>query len=230
MPFKNTNEPAPDRNRHTGSFIAGAAAVAVGAAISMLPDSAAHAETIQSLGLCGNTSADARFELAMALSESPWQISYQAGYVVAQGMAMAHPASSQVEQGSFEVTADGALRLIPRDPNGAMEVTFDWVDDELWSFDSEPSLPDGARLAPGSQPLPSLAVTDDELAVLTDCPTNSIPRLVGTGTTTMQGVAAEFVLRLLVVDLDMIYGFQEFRGSARGMTVVERRPFVMSSQ
>lgn len=226
MLYQNKNN-GPPNNRPA---LTGLAIVAAGVLMLAAPHQAARGETIQSLGLCGNTSADARLELAMALSEAPWDISYQAGYVVAQGMAMTHAASSQTEHGAFEVLENGDLLLVPQEMGRGMEVAFEWVDDETWNFDSEPSLPDGVTLAPGSQQLPSLAVTDEELAVLTDCPTNSLPRLAGTGTTTMQGVTADFVLRLLVVDLGTIYGFQEFRGTHQGMTVVERRPFIMTSQ
>lgn len=174
---------------------------------------------------CGATAVQLAAEVAPKL-EGRWAVEHNAGYVVTAGMVMPHPASNTVDFGRFELQ-DGKLVLIPEsDPSRA--VTFDWVTDERWNFDSDASLPEGARVSGVTGPLPSLAITDEDVSLLSDCPSDDLPRLVGRDTVTIDGVTMTFTLRLLMIGPDVLYGFQQVDANAAGMPVMERRTFVMS--
>lgn len=135
-----------------------------------------------------------------------------------------HGTSGTIETGHFE-TRQGDLVLVPE--GRGLEIRFDWVDGQSWTFEREPSLPQGTQLMPGMD-APKLNLGDDDLALMTGCDVNDIPRLVGETSVSMRGTVMHFTLRLLLVDFGLIYGFQEVRATARGMPVVERRPFVMT--
>lgn len=157
--------------------------------------------------------------------EGQWDAHYQAGYFVAAGMAMPHPPSDRVETGRLEAREDG-LTIVP-DSSDGMELTLHWVRDETWSIADRPTLPEGTRRMKGLKELPSPNINGEELGIVAGCELNALPRMVGEGQVTRQGVTADFTLRAIVVGPDLIYGFQEVNAVARGHHVLERRPMVM---
>lgn len=170
--------------------------------------------------LCGVTKASTLNVFAAQL-EGRWTSTFKAGYAVAGTMVIPHPAAPKPETGKFEMR-DGRLTIVPDAPDG-VDLTFDWETGVDWSFDSQPSVPGGS-----AENVPDLAINDADLSLVAGCDVNELPRLVGVGSVPIDGGSMTFVLRLIVVNTDLIYGFQQVHGIVRGQSVLERRPFVMT--
>ncbi|WP_150444412.1 hypothetical protein [Histidinibacterium aquaticum] len=161
-------------------------------------------------------------EPVAAQLEGRWTTTFNPGYVVMGSMVMPHPAAPSPETGRMERTG-GELTIVPDSPDG-IALPLEWETEVNWSFDRAPRLPDGASGAN----VPELAVDDEDLSVIAGCSVNELPRLVGTGSATMDGVTLAFTTRMIVVNPDLIFGFQQVDGVVRGQSMVERRSFVMS--
>lgn len=169
---------------------------------------------------CGVTQT-ASLDAFAELLEGGWTTDFMAGYAMAGSMILPHPAAPAPETGHFEFS-DGRLTLVPDAPGG-ISMAFDWETGVDWSFDHQPSV-SGIT----TSDLPEMSVNDEELSIIAGCDVNDLPRLVGASSVEMDGVSMTFVLRLVVVNPDLIYGFQQVHGIVRGQPVLERRPFVMS--
>lgn len=176
--------------------------------------------------LCGESRALPLEELELILP-GLYSVSLGPGYVVAGGMAIAHPAQASPQHGRIEWRG-GKLRLVPQGGPGAT-LTLDWVQGETWRFDRAPTLPEGVQTAP-NQTLPILPYDSDSLGVDAGCPIDDLPRLIGRGQVTIDGVAMDFTYRLMMLGPRQLAGFQEVRATARGMPVFERRPVSMVAQ
>ncbi|SEL49943.1 hypothetical protein [Halomonas daqiaonensis] len=171
---------------------------------------------------CGVTDASTLEEVASQL-EGKWISEAKAGYVVMGPMVMPHPAAPAPKTGRLEMR-DGRLTIVPDNPEG-IDLSLDWETGVDWSFGKQPSLPEGND----ATNVPELDIDDDELAVVAGCPVNELPRLVGVDSLMVEGTSMTYTLRLIVVDPDLIYGFQQVHGIAGGHSIVERRPIVMHS-
>ena len=125
------------------------------------------------------------------------------------------------------VEQEDGLVLIPEE--GGVVLDLEWVTDQTWRFDREPSLPEGVQVANGTD-LPILPFSSDEVGDLVGCDINELPRLVGTGSAVIDGVTMEFTYRLMLVSYKEFAGFQEVRATAHGIPVFERRPVMMILQ
>lgn len=191
------------------------------AAIGLAAGLAAPAAAQDAAAPCGVTDA-ARLDAVARGLEGAWVSDFKAGYVVMGPMVMPHGAAPAPETGRLEMR-DGRLTIVPDGADG-MDFTLDWETGVDWSFDRQPSLPGGGVAAN----VPELEIDDDDIAVLAGCPVNDLPRLVGAASLPVDGGTMTMTVRLVVVSDDLVYGFQQVHGVARGQTVVERRPFVMS--
>ena len=155
-----------------------------------------------------------------------WEAHLGAGYAIAGPTVIAHPADPDAHFGTLDKQEDG-LVLIPEE--GGVVLDLDWVTDQTWRFDREPSLPEGVQVANGTD-LPILPFSSDEVGDLVGCDINELPRLVGTGAAVIDGVTMEFTYRLMLVSYKELAGFQEVRATAHGIPVFERRPVMMILQ
>ncbi|WP_458792690.1 hypothetical protein [Yoonia sp. MH D7] len=114
------------------------------------------------------------------------------------------------------------MTIIP-DSSEGMNISFDWETGVDWSFDNQPSIPE---FAPGS--VPPMGISDSQLGAYAGCDVNDLPRLVGAASIPIEGGQMTFILRLIVVNSEMIYGFQQVHGLVNGQSMVERRPFLMT--
>ncbi len=174
----------------------------------------------QPQALCGVTDVAALDAFAVQL-EGQWETIFHPGYVVAGPLVMPHAAAPSPETGRFEIRG-GRLTLIPNSSDG-IDVSFDWETGVDWSFDNQPSIP---GIGPGK--VPDLMINDHDLGIVAECDVNDMPRLVGAESIPIQGGQMTFVLRLMVVNSDIIYGFQQVHGIVRGQSVLERRAFTMT--
>jgi hypothetical protein len=188
------------------------------AAVGLVTALAAPASAKDSETLCGVSGA-AALEAVSNHLEGEWVTEFKAGYVVAGPMVIPHGAGP-AETGRLELR-NGHLTIVPDNPEG-VDLALDWETGVDWSFDAEPSLPDGMT----ATNVPDLEIDDNELEVLTGCAVNDLPRLVGAASIMTNGVSMTFTLRLIVVNQDLLYGFQQVHGVARGQAVMERRPVV----
>jgi hypothetical protein len=188
------------------------------AAVGLVTALAAPASAQDSETLCGVSGA-AALEAVSNHLEGEWVTEFKAGYVVAGPMVIPHGAGP-AETGRLELR-NGHLTIVPDNPEG-VDLALDWETGVDWSFDAEPSLPDGMT----ATNVPDLEIDDNELEVLTGCAVNDLPRLVGAASIMTNGVSMTFTLRLIVVNQDLLYGFQQVHGVARGQAVMERRPVV----
>jgi len=163
------------------------------------------------------------FELEQALI-GLYSVELGPGYVLAGGMAIPHPAQPSPEFGRIDMIGD-QLSLVPQGSTG-VTLDLDWVEDDTWRFDREPSLPEDVQTAPGMS-LPILPYDSDALGLRVGCRINDLPRLVGTGTVSVDGVLMHFTYRLMVVGGNQLAGFQEVRATVRAQPVFERRPVRM---
>lgn len=186
--------------------------VAIGLVIALAgPADAQNGET-----LCGVSSASALEAISTQL-EGQWVTEFKAGYIVAGPMVLPHGAGP-AETGRIELR-DGRPTIAPDNPDG-VDLALDWETGVDWSFDAQPSLPNGMS----ATNVPDLKIDDNELEVLTGCAVNDLPRLVGAGSIMTADVSMTFTLLLIVVNPDLIYGFQQVHGVARCQNVMERRP------
>jgi hypothetical protein len=189
-------------------------------AIGLVTALAAPASAQDGEALCG-VSGDAALEAVSTQLEGQWVSEAKAGYVVMGPMVMPHGAAPKAETGRI-VLRDGRLTIVPDNPEG-IDLALDWETGVDWSFGAQPSLPDGMT----ATNVPDLEIDDDDIATLTECAVNDLPRLVGADSMTVDGVSMTFTLRLVVVNPDLLYGFQQVHGVARGQRIMERRPIVM---
>ncbi len=189
------------------------------AAVGLVTALAAPASAQDSETLCGVSGA-AALEAVSNHLEGEWVTEFKAGYVVAGPMVIPHGAGP-AETGRLELR-NGRLTIVPDNPEG-VDLALDWETGVDWSFDAEPSLPDGMT----ATNVPDLEIDDNELEVLTGCAVNDLPRLVGAASIMTNGVSMTFTLPLIVVNQDLLYGFQQVHGVARAQAVMERRPVVL---
>ncbi|GGD47809.1 hypothetical protein [Sinisalibacter lacisalsi] len=190
------------------------------AATALITALAAPASAEDGDTLCGISGA-AALEAVSTQLEGQWVSEAKAGYVIMGPMVMPHGAKASADTGRTELR-DGRLTIFSNNPEG-IDLALDWETGVDWSFDAQPSLPDGHT----ATNVPDLEIDDNDIEILTDCAVNDLPRLVGADSMTVDGVSMTFTIRLIVVDHDMLYGFQQVHGVARGQQIVERRPIVM---
>ena len=155
-----------------------------------------------------------------------WEAHFGPGYAIAGPTVIPHPADPKGHFGTLYKQEDG-LVLIPEE--GGVVLDLDWVTDQTWRFDREPSLPEGVQVANGTD-LPILPYSSDDVGDLVGCDINELPRLVGTGAAVIDGVTMEFTYRLMLVSFKELAGFQEVRATAHGIPIFERRPVKMMYQ
>lgn len=170
--------------------------------------------------LCGVSGA-APLETVSSQLEGQWISEAKAGYVVMGPRVMPHGAKASADTGRIELR-DGRLTIVPDNPEG-IDLALDWETGVDWSFGAQPSLPDGMT----ATNVPDLEIDDNDIEVLAGCDVNNLPRLVGADSMTVDGVSMTFTLRLIVVNHDLLYGFQQVHGVAQGQQIMERRPIVM---
>jgi len=190
------------------------------AAIGLVTALAAPASAQDGETLCGVSGA-AALEAVSTQLEGQWVSEAKAGYVVMGPMVMPHAAKASADTGRIELR-DGRLTIVPDNPEG-IDLALDWETGVDWSFGAQPSLPDGMT----ATNIPDLEIDDNDIEILTDCAVNDLPRLVGAGSTAVDGISMTFSLRLIVVNYDMLYGLQQVHGVAHGQQIMERRPIVM---
>jgi len=177
----------------------------------------------QVAAICGDDRSLTAAELELALI-GRYSVELGPGYAVAGGMVIPHPAQPSPEFGRIDRIGD-QLSLVPQGGAG-VTLDLDWVEEGTWRFDRAPSLPEGVQAAPG-QSLPILPFDSETLGLRAGCPINELPRLVGTGAVSVDGVVMHFTYRLMVVGRNQLAGFQEVSATVRGQPMFERRPVRM---
>ncbi|MGO4916942.1 hypothetical protein [Pseudogemmobacter sp. W21_MBD1_M6] len=124
----------------------------------------------------------------------PWKIAHHSGFVIAGPMTMPFPASAGVETMAIEMLPTG--QLIGTHPEAQEPIPFVWADEPPWKFEAD-ATKDGA-------PAPLLSSSDVEM--LMGCGVENLARLIGHTKATVDGIAMDMTLRLMVVGPEQMYG------------------------
>ncbi len=182
----------------------------------------------ETYGLCGkNREADMQ-GLAIMSMHGPWEVTLGPGYVVTNGVALPHPGSEKPEIAHIE-EHDGHFTLTPQGESGGVVLGISAVgpDEKDWRFENKPHLPEGTRILPGAR-IPDLPFDQNTIEQEANCPMNELPRYIGTGAATIEGVTMNFTYRLVMVNYSELVGNQEVTGTANGHPYVERRTVRMT--
>ena len=164
---------------------------------------------------CGLANRSEALQDAVMKMLGPWHINHQAGYVVVGGMAMPYPNAGDNETFTFERVGN---QLIATSPEMQESMVFRLTEEPPWSFQAQ-----DAEHGITAPPL-----TFEDMGLAMGCDAKDMPRLIGTGTASFEGMTMNFTMRVMIGSLDIMYGVLHMEGSMQGYEYYSRRTVLLT--
>jgi len=164
---------------------------------------------------CGLTNRSEALQDAVMEMLGPWHINHQAGYAVMGGMAIPYPNAGDNEVLTFERVGN---QLIATSPEAQGPLVFHLTEEPFWKFvavDAE----HGITTPP---------VTFEDMGLAMGCDAKDMPRLIGTGTASFDGITMNFTMRVMIGSLDIMYGVLHIEGTMQGYSFYSRRTVLLT--
>jgi len=147
----------------------------------------AQAQSNQSNVVCGWTKAD--FDVVSAALAGTWQVNANTGVV--RGMGITMPAVGKNIPPALITYASGQLMI-----NLGAQFPLTYASGPNWNLSPPPGSP-----APKQKFL-----SNADISAAAGCDSGLLPRLITKGHTSVGGVKTDFVTRLYVLNIDLMYG------------------------
>jgi hypothetical protein len=165
--------------------------------------------------MCGAQDDLEQFGNMMYLFLGPWNAQHLSGYVTMGPMMLPFPADNEVEVLNFE---QSGRAMIATHPEMQEPMVFKRTNEPAWRF-AENDADNG---------IPAPTLSSEDLELMMNCDIEEMPRLIGRTTVTVEGIAMNFVWRMMLVDFEHMYVVQHVTGTMQGMPFFSRRTVSLS--